>query len=589
MKRKTFLSLLLAAVMFLTLAPITALAAGTTNVWVDNTLLTDGENSVGDGTATLNKEAGTLTLENIQASKFVQVLTDDTFTVVVKGNVSIGSEAARTSGTALYSTAAALKIQIEQGAELSLYTENGNNVYVYDGSLTISGPGTLTADAIEGDSGAFPSLVATKDITLNGDLVAELVSEWHGAFSEKGNIVVDSADLTVYADSIGLFAQTYDEGADAEIPSSITLKDSHVTITSYYGEAVVFCGTGGLVVENSVLDLTADKDSEWGGYGLYSEGDIVIRGENTEIDSDDAFGIEAGDILYIEGGQVRVASTDTALLGWNGVVITGGTIDATSEIGSVIIGRDGPVSITGAGTSVTATAKGDDAAIRNANDGGIFLAAPVTAVNTQGGKPFLGVNADKSVAITLGEGYDLFGAEVYTDATGAQSQSYFIPAGGSADEPLTSAVLCKHVWNSPEWTWTEDYSEATATFVCKTDPSHTVTVTAAVTEQTTAATCGKDGSTVYTASAELDGTNYGSQKTVVIPATGAHKYEDGKCTVCGAADPEYKPEDPVVDPGNSDNPDTGDYRSFALWSILTLLAGAALTGAALVVGRQNTR
>ena len=63
MKRKTFLSLLLAAVMFLTLAPITALAAGTTNVWVDNTLLTDGENSVGDGTATLNKEAGTLTLE----------------------------------------------------------------------------------------------------------------------------------------------------------------------------------------------------------------------------------------------------------------------------------------------------------------------------------------------------------------------------------------------------------------------------------------------------------------------------------------------------------------------------------------------
>ena len=174
---------------------------------------------------------------------------------------------------------------------------------------------------------------------------------------------------------------------------------------------------------------------EWGGYGLYSEGDIVIRGENTEIDSDDAFGIEAGGILYIEGGQVRVASTDTALLGWNGVVITGGTIDATSEIGSAIIGRDGPVSITGAGTSVTATAKGDDAAIRNANDGGIFLAAPVTAVNTQGGKPFLGVNADKSVAITLGEGFDLFGAEVYTDATGAQSQSYFIPAGGSADEP----------------------------------------------------------------------------------------------------------------------------------------------------------
>lgn len=78
------------------------------------------------------------------------------------------------------------------------------------------------------------------------------------------------------------------------------MKDSTITITSNYGDAAVFCGTGGLVVENTVLKTKADKDEEMGGYSLYSEGDVVIRGEQTEITADDAFGIESGGTLYIE-------------------------------------------------------------------------------------------------------------------------------------------------------------------------------------------------------------------------------------------------------------------------------------------------
>lgn len=58
----------------------------------------------------------------------------------------------------------------------------------------------------------------------------------------------------------------------------------------------------------------------------------------------------------------------------------------------------------------------------------------------------------------------------------------------------------------------------------------------------------------------------------VIPAKG-HDYQDGKCTVCGAEDPDYQPEQPT----QPENPGvkTGDESYVVLWSA-ALLGGAAL-------------
>ena len=74
---------------------------------------------------------------------------------------------------------------------------------------------------------------------------------------------------------------------------------------------------------------------------------------------------------------------------------------------------------------------------------------------------------------TLGTGYEVFGAQVYTTATG---HSYFIPLNGDGSKPLTGkAALCKHTWGTPVWNWAEDYSKATVTFTCTKDASHTKT------------------------------------------------------------------------------------------------------------------
>lgn len=81
-----------------------------------------------------------------------------------------------------------------------------------------------------------------------------------------------------------------------------------------------------------------------------------------------------------------------------------------------------------------------------------------------------------------------------------------------------------------------------------------------------AATCTEDGYTgdeVCTICGEI------VKKGEVIKATG-HQYKDGKCTVCGAADPNYKP-----------GVKTGDESNTALWVLV--MASAAMLAAAVVV------
>ena len=269
----------------------------------------------------------------------------------------------------------------------------------------------------------------------------------------------------------------------------------------------VYCGTGGILVEDTVLTTKANKSADLEGYSLYSAGGITIRGEHTRVQSDDGMGIVAeSGILKIEGGSIDVSSTDVALLGWDGVQVTGGTVKAHSAQNSAILARDGAFCATGAQTSVTATSDAEPAenkaVIRNFRDGGIHLGADVTAVSTKGGRPFEGVMKDKSTGITFGEGVSVLGASVETE----DGKSYLVSADG---RPLTGAAeACLHSWGAPAWSWAADHSSAAAVFTCAKNASHTVEVKAAV----DSAKRGND--TVYTASAVFGGKTYTDEKVV---------------------------------------------------------------------------
>lgn len=100
-----------------------------------------------------------------------------------------------------------------------------------------------------------------------------------------------------------------------------------------------------------------------------------------------------------------------------------------------------------------------------------------------------------------------------------------------------------HNYGEPEWSWSEDGKTCTVTFTCANDETHKETPEVKVTSAVkTPATCTEKGVTTYTATVKFNGQTYTDTKDVAdIPATG-HSYENGKCTVCGAIDPNFTPE-----------------------------------------------
>ena len=91
---------------------------------------------------------------------------------------------------------------------------------------------------------------------------------------------------------------------------------------------------------------------------------------------------------------------------------------------------------------------------------------------------------------------------------------------------------------------------------------------------TTAPTCTQDGLETRTCSA------CGEVETRVIPAAG-HDYKDGKCTVCGETDPNYKPDQPTQ-PGVK----TGDESNTTMW-IIVLVCAAALAVVLVIASRKK--
>ena len=91
---------------------------------------------------------------------------------------------------------------------------------------------------------------------------------------------------------------------------------------------------------------------------------------------------------------------------------------------------------------------------------------------------------------------------------------------------------------------------------------------------TTQPTCTEPGEKTRTCSA------CGEVETRVIPAAG-HDYKDGKCTVCGETDPNYKPDQPSQ-PGVK----TGDESNTTMW-IIVLVCAAALAVVLVIVSRKK--
>ena len=103
--------------------------------------------------------------------------------------------------------------------------------------------------------------------------------------------------------------------------------------------------------------------------------------------------------------------------------------------------------------------------------------------------------------------------------------------GDSYKDTYVSAL--GHSYGESSWAWSEDYTNATATFTCTNDSEHVDTLTATVTDEvTTPVTCTTDGEKDYTATVTFNNQTYTDVKTVTVEKTG-HSISDNSCVYCG--------------------------------------------------------
>ena len=189
-----------------------------------------------------------------------------------------------------------------------------------------------------------------------------------------------------------------------------------------------------------------------------------------------------------------------------------------------------------------------------------------------------------TIQLKLGQGADLTQYLTLLDESGVVIPELNPVNYASLDESILSVDASGHVTALHTGTGmvrallnTGDYALIAVEVTC--DHDHT-------TRTETPAACTQDGSVTVTCD------DCGAVlSTETMPATG-HDYKDGKCTVCGAADPDYRPEQPE-NPGQPEKPEqpanpgvkTGD-SGVLLYMGLMLLA---LTGSAWVLRKKRAR
>ena len=97
------------------------------------------------------------------------------------------------------------------------------------------------------------------------------------------------------------------------------------------------------------------------------------------------------------------------------------------------------------------------------------------------------------------------GKTVYTASVEFEGETY-------TDVKEVEIEATGHVWGEPTWTW-DGIKAAEATFVCKTDETHTTTLKAEISTESA------DGNVTCTATVELDGKTFTDTKTAAVDVT----------------------------------------------------------------------
>ena len=400
-------------------------------------------------------------------------------------------------------------------------------------------------------------------------------------------LVLDGVELTVPGDACGIVTNGTETG------NKVTLKNATLNVKNGFG--IYFPSDGEVTIDNSVINAKhAGVQVCSGSLTVAGETAIAVTGRpqaKTDGDGPIADGAAVSIVnrdgykelgtVNIENGVFNSAADVEAVKAYS-FNNTNKTEDEWAEAGNVVEVTGGSFSsdivenIVNSDTRATVAAGGKTAFI-------IGKTAVENAVKAlEAGDKIAFTKVADDVVIAVPEGVEI------TNSTGKD-----MTVNGDTVEVGETATA--HVWDTEytidqEATCTEDGSKSIhcTTPGCTEKKDVQIIPAAHKLEDVAAreATCAEEGTKAHQ-HCSVCGKDFidGEEKTAeeLKLAKLAHTYADGRCTVCGAADPNYQP-DPTTPSQPNDgtgDPQTGENSNITLWLAVMLAAGAALTGTAL--------
>lgn len=492
--RSRALAVLLLLVLCLGLLPATVFAVEDYKITVAGIQVTseNANDVLGNGTVSYDHETKTLTLNNADLGGGILISQENVVNISIQGNNKITSD--------------------QYGIVKNAYP----NDPAAPAGLFVSGPGSLEVTAQKNGIEAYRELVIDNvDLEINTQQIS-LVSQNEGKI-----IIKNGSDIIVSSDAFSTV-----------VGGEIEILDSKTDATAYAPKVnVLYASSGNISIDNS--NVTATNISAEAYPAFWAAKDITITNSTVSAESNGESGISVtGGTLSLTNSELS-ASCDPNKY-WaiatehfnvtNSKVTAKGGLHLYSSTGS-----DTSFRITPADGKLAEVKVGSNLDGFNAEHFSDGVKSPYDAA--------VNFNADEQQAISR-YGYVHIDEHIHIGGTATCEDPAVCEDCG---RPYGNAL--GHSYSEPEWSWSEDGKTCTVTFTCANDETHKETPEVKVTSAVkTPATCTEKGVTTYTATVKFNGQTYTDTKDVAdIPATG-HSYENGKCTVCGAIDPNFTPE-----------------------------------------------
>ncbi|MCD8045418.1 MAG: right-handed parallel beta-helix repeat-containing protein [Clostridiales bacterium] len=357
------------------------------------------------------------------------------------------------------------------------YNQGGGGVYA-SGSFAMTG-GTISGNTAVNGGGVCVVGGNTSSFTMSGGTISENTATVNGGgvyLTQSGTV---AATLTLSGGTITKNSASGEGGAVYQY----TKTSSGVSTTA------VFNYTSGTVSYNtSAADSDTDGTNGTVTYDGNSAENHLTNHTVTTYSAKAATCEENGNIAYLYCSTCSEYFSDSKLVNQiDGDSVIIAAISHNYSIASPEWSEDG---------------KTYSAELKCANDETHIVTVTLTTTANEYGV----ITPSVKEAATCTEK----GTTTYTAEFTCNGQTF------SESVDIVDIPALGHSWSNPVWSWSSDYSTATATFTCENLTSEIVTVEASVSSSTTPATTETEGSIIYYAIASFNGQDYTDKQVITI-------------------------------------------------------------------------